>query len=78
MTVTVFPDFILYGDTYCTETRLTFSCSCIKLEGSLVNGISETFNFEWATGDIVTVESHWCEMVSNIFFCFNLLVYRPI
>lgn len=63
MTVTVLPDFILYGDMYCTASRLTFSRSCIKLEGSIVNGTSETFSFQWAAGDIVTIESHWCAEV---------------
>ncbi|XP_015893774.3 probable ubiquitin-like-specific protease 2A isoform X2 [Ziziphus jujuba] len=65
MTVTLFPDFILYGDRYCKATRLTFSCSCIKLEGSLVNGISETFRSQWATRDIISIESQWCQTVET-------------
>uniref|UniRef100_A0A2P2M0A4 Putative ubiquitin-like-specific protease 2A isoform X2 n=1 Tax=Rhizophora mucronata TaxID=61149 RepID=A0A2P2M0A4_RHIMU len=62
--VIVFPDFILFGDLYCTESRLTFSRCCIKVEGSTVNGEKGTFNAEWPVGDIVDFESEWCGVVS--------------
>ncbi|XP_050260702.1 probable ubiquitin-like-specific protease 2A isoform X4 [Quercus robur] len=59
MTVHVFPDFLIYGDIYCTKCRLTFSNSSIKLEGSTVNGLKEIFSFEWAVGAITKIESEW-------------------
>ncbi|KAK0590747.1 hypothetical protein LWI29_031205 [Acer saccharum] len=65
MTVVVSPDFIVYRDIYCTESRLTFSCSCIKLEGSTVNGTKEKYNFEWAIGDVTKIESEWCGEVES-------------
>ncbi|KAL5855045.1 hypothetical protein ACOSQ4_004847 [Xanthoceras sorbifolium] len=65
MTVVVSPDFIVYRDIYCTETRLTFSCSCIKVEGSTVNGTKGTINFEWAIGDVTKIESKWCGEVES-------------
>ncbi|XP_021625723.1 probable ubiquitin-like-specific protease 2B isoform X3 [Manihot esculenta] len=57
--VIVFPDFILYEDIYSTESRLTFSRSCIRVEGSTVNGAKQTFNVEWAISDIISIESEW-------------------
>ncbi|KAK4563784.1 hypothetical protein RGQ29_006060 [Quercus rubra] len=59
MTVHVFPDFLIYGDIYCTKCQLTFSNSSIKLEGSTVNGLKEIFSFEWAVGAITKIESEW-------------------
>ncbi|XP_050210330.1 probable ubiquitin-like-specific protease 2A isoform X2 [Mercurialis annua] len=58
-TVAVYPDFIQYGDIYCTEPCLTFSTSCISVESSTVNGSKGKINAEWALGDIVSIESEW-------------------
>jgi sentrin-specific protease 7 len=77
MTVHVFPDFIIYGDVYCTKCRLTFSNRCIKLEGSTVNGLKENINFEWDIGAITRIKSEWSGRVSYIDFSSLLLTYRP-
>ncbi|XP_028787339.1 probable ubiquitin-like-specific protease 2A isoform X2 [Neltuma alba] len=63
--VDVFPDFILYGDIYSTSSRLTFSCSFVKLEGSTVNGSGGTFKFEWSIDNVIKIESCWCEQVET-------------
>ncbi|KAJ0078392.1 hypothetical protein Patl1_37126 [Pistacia atlantica] len=57
--VIVFPDFILYREMYCTMSRITFSCSSIKVEGSTVNGTSGTLSFECNVGDIIKIQSAW-------------------
>ncbi|KAK7302577.1 hypothetical protein RJT34_13469 [Clitoria ternatea] len=57
--VDVIPDYIQYGDLYSTRSRLIFSCSSLKLEGSTINGTRETFKIEWATEDIIKIESRW-------------------
>ncbi|TKY71507.1 ubiquitin-specific protease 2A [Spatholobus suberectus] len=57
--VDVIPDFIQYKDLYSTRSRLTFSCSSLKLEGSTINGTGKTFKIEWATEDIIKIESCW-------------------
>ncbi|XP_061370838.1 probable ubiquitin-like-specific protease 2A isoform X2 [Gastrolobium bilobum] len=57
--VDVFPDFIQYEDLYSTRSRLIFSCCFLKLEGSTINGTRETFKIEWATEDIIKIESSW-------------------
>lgn len=64
--VVISPDFILNGDMYYTESQVTFSCNCIKVEGSTVNGTKETFSFEWSIDDIISIESTWCGRVSSL------------
>lgn len=75
--VVVFPDVILYEDIYCTDSRLTFSRSYIRVEGSIVNGAKGTFNVEWAISDIISIESEWCQRVSWLGF-YSLLMYFAI
>ncbi|KAF8377381.1 hypothetical protein HHK36_030758 [Tetracentron sinense] len=58
--VVVFPDYIICGDRDCTESLLTFSCSCIKLEGSITYGNKGAFSFEWEISDVIAIESKWC------------------
>ncbi|KAL5562669.1 hypothetical protein UlMin_032416 [Ulmus minor] len=58
MTVTVSPDYIMYGEINWRESCLTFSRSCVRLEGSTLNG-PEIFFFEWAIGDIINIKSEW-------------------
>ncbi|XP_010277496.1 PREDICTED: probable ubiquitin-like-specific protease 2B [Nelumbo nucifera] len=60
MDVVISPDYVTYGDAYCTESVLIFSCSCIKFESSTAYG-----NKEWAIDDIIDIESHWCGRVET-------------
>ncbi|XP_034219638.1 probable ubiquitin-like-specific protease 2B [Prunus dulcis] len=53
MTVVLYPDYVVYRDSYCTEPQLTFSDSCIKVSGSKT---SEPFDFEWGVDDLITFE----------------------
>ncbi|PQQ14037.1 hypothetical protein Pyn_37763 [Prunus yedoensis var. nudiflora] len=53
MTVVLYPDYVVYRDSYCTEPRLTFSDSCIKVSGSKTSG---PFDFEWGVDDLITFE----------------------
>ncbi|XP_042491302.1 probable ubiquitin-like-specific protease 2B isoform X2 [Macadamia integrifolia] len=66
--VVIYPDFVKYGpyvDAYSTESLLIFSCSFIKLEGLTACGNKESFTFEWAIGDVMEIESQWCEMAET-------------
>ncbi|KAJ8768876.1 hypothetical protein K2173_023871 [Erythroxylum novogranatense] len=63
--VFIFPDFFLFGDLYCTESRLIFSESCIRVEASTVNGTKGKFNARWPIIDIIKVESQWCRRVET-------------
>ncbi|XP_048635532.1 probable ubiquitin-like-specific protease 2A isoform X1 [Brassica napus] len=58
--VLIIPDFIIYGDTYCTNSKLTFSRNCMSVESSSVNATKGTFSCRWAIEDIVRIESQWC------------------
>lgn len=65
--VLIIPDFIIYGDTYCTNSKLTFSRNCMSVESSSVNATKGTFSCRWAIEDIVRIESQWCsEVISDI------------
>lgn len=72
-TVAVFPDYILCGDVYGAEYCLTFSGSSIRMEGSTANGVKGIFNAEWTLGDIISIESEWCGMVTTamVYICFK-------
>ncbi|CAL0300824.1 unnamed protein product [Lupinus luteus] len=63
--VVVFPDFIQYEDLYATRSRLIFSWSSLKLEGSTINGTGGTFKLQWACEDITKIESHWLGKVET-------------
>ncbi|KAJ0252020.1 ubiquitin-like-specific protease 2A [Hirschfeldia incana] len=63
--VLIIPDFIIYGDIYCTNSKLTFSCNCMSVESSSVNATKGTFSCQWAIEDIVRIESQWCSEVET-------------
>ncbi|OVA10811.1 Peptidase C48 [Macleaya cordata] len=63
--VVVSPDYLIYGERSCTESLLTFSCSCIMLEGSNACGNKESFSSEWAIFDVTHIESQWCVTVET-------------
>lgn len=65
MTVVLYPDYVVYGDSYCTGAQqLTFSHSCIKISGLVPSESDETLHFEWAVDDVVNVECQWVQNVS--------------
>ncbi|KAL9414522.1 hypothetical protein AB3S75_042898 [Citrus x aurantiifolia] len=63
--VVVFPDFIIHGDNNYTESRVTFSCSFVTVESSVINGTKGTFSFEWAIGDVINIQTGWCGSVDT-------------
>ncbi|XP_052194196.1 probable ubiquitin-like-specific protease 2A isoform X2 [Diospyros lotus] len=64
-TVVVSPDYIIYGDMYCSKSQLTFSWSLVKLEGSVECGIKGPVSLEWTVDDIIDIESQWCGQVQT-------------
>ncbi|KAL8126470.1 hypothetical protein AgCh_013671 [Apium graveolens] len=52
------PDYIVYRDKYSTDSVVTFSSSCIKIEGYWQ---AEMFEFQWGVDHIMNIECHWCE-----------------
>ncbi|KAK9097163.1 hypothetical protein Sjap_022660 [Stephania japonica] len=65
MAVDVVPDYLIYGDRYCTESLLTFSCSGIKLEGRNACGSKELLCFEWEITEIDEIKSQWFARVET-------------
>ncbi|XP_010432536.1 PREDICTED: probable ubiquitin-like-specific protease 2A isoform X1 [Camelina sativa] len=65
--VLINPDVIIYGDIYCTNSKLTFSRSCMNVESSSVNATKGTFSCQWRIEDIIKIESQWCLEVETAF-----------
>ncbi|XP_068312831.1 probable ubiquitin-like-specific protease 2B isoform X4 [Pyrus communis] len=65
MTVVLYPDYVIYRDSYCTEPRLTFSPGCIKICGS-TSECPGNFSFEWEVGDLIDVECQWFKKVEFV------------
>ncbi|MCL7022717.1 hypothetical protein MKW94_005281 [Papaver nudicaule] len=63
--VVVSPDYITFGDKYCTDSSLIFSSSGVKLEGTNTLGDKECFRSEWSICDVTHIESKWCDMVET-------------
>ncbi|KAF8045132.1 hypothetical protein N665_5560s0001, partial [Sinapis alba] len=63
--VLIIPDFIIYGDIYCTNSKLTFSRNCMSVESSSVNATKGTFSCHWEIKDIFRIESQWCSEVET-------------
>ena len=64
--VLIIPDVIIYGDIYCTNSKLTFSRNCMNVESSSVNATKGTFSCQWTIEDIIKIESQWCLEVSSV------------
>ncbi|KAF9608671.1 hypothetical protein IFM89_010455 [Coptis chinensis] len=65
MAISVTPDYLMYKDKYCTESSLSFSPSCIKLEGVNAYGSKEFVISEWGIADVISIESQWYAMVGT-------------
>ncbi|KAM1734517.1 hypothetical protein ACFX11_019985 [Malus domestica] len=65
MTVVLYPDYVIYRDSYCTEPRLTFSPSCFKVSGS-TSECPGTFSSEWEVDDLIDVECQWFQKVEFV------------
>lgn len=59
------PDYIVYRDNYSTDSVVTFSSSCIKIEGYWQ---AEMFEFQWGVDHILNIECQWCERVSYLLY----------
>ncbi|KAI3922111.1 hypothetical protein MKX01_005800 [Papaver californicum] len=63
MEVIVSPDLLKYEDKHgkrnCSESSLTFSRSCIKLECTNSYGKRESFSYEWAISQVFSIEYQW-------------------
>nr|GEV73664.1 probable ubiquitin-like-specific protease 2B isoform X3 [Tanacetum cinerariifolium] len=58
-TVVFSPDHMEYQDKYCADCVLTFTSSCIKIEGSFLDDDEEPFILQWGIEDVLYIKSHW-------------------
>ncbi|KAM2555359.1 hypothetical protein TB2_019378 [Malus domestica] len=65
MTVVLYPDYVIYRDSYFSEPRLTFSPSCFKVSGS-TSECPGTFSSEWEVDDLIDVECQWFQKVEFV------------
>ncbi|GJW85599.1 probable ubiquitin-like-specific protease 2B isoform X3, partial [Tanacetum coccineum] len=56
-TVVFSPDHMAYQDKYCADCVLTFTSSCIKIEGSFLDDDEEPFRLHWGIEDILCWDS---------------------
>ncbi|KAG1358692.1 putative ubiquitin-like-specific protease [Cocos nucifera] len=58
MAIIVFPDYVIYKNMLCGESRLTFFTDCIKIEFSDASGNGK-FVLECAIADIIYIYRQW-------------------
>ncbi|XP_024976442.1 probable ubiquitin-like-specific protease 2B isoform X1 [Cynara cardunculus var. scolymus] len=73
ITVVLYPDHMVYCDSYCTDCVLTFTSSCIKIEGLTLDGDDKTFKSQWEVQDILHIKSHWYELVQMAIVSIHVL-----
>ncbi|GJR84003.1 hypothetical protein Tco_0154788 [Tanacetum coccineum] len=64
-TVVLSLDHMAYQDRYCTDCVLTFTSSCIKIEGSFLDDDEEPFRLQWGIKDILYIKFHWYQLVNT-------------
>ncbi|KAL2513549.1 putative ubiquitin-like-specific protease 2A [Forsythia ovata] len=71
--VVVTPNYVKFGNTYYTKCSLTFSCRCIKLDGTPPWKTKGPCCHEWPISNIVKIEHEWCESVKVAVVTFHLI-----
>lgn len=64
MTVVLYPDFVVYRDSYHAGSQLSFSQSGIKIIGSNSFQDNGILNFERGIDDLVSIECSWFDKVT--------------
>ncbi|KAH7524745.1 probable ubiquitin-like-specific protease 2B isoform X2 [Ziziphus jujuba] len=65
-TIVLYPDYVVYRDSYCTGLQLTFSHNSIKITGSTACENQKSFNFQWEIDDVIHIETQWYQRVSTV------------
>ncbi|KAI3685957.1 hypothetical protein L1987_79626 [Smallanthus sonchifolius] len=77
-TVVFYPDHMVYRDSYCTDCVLTFTSSCIKIEGSTLDDDDSTSRFQWGVQDILSIRSQLYELVGMAMVTIRVLMEDTI
>lgn len=78
MTAVFYPDYVVYRDSYYTDSMISFTSSFIEMEGSTADGDDKTFKCKWGIEDILHIRSHWYERVEMAMVKIHLLVKDTI
>ncbi|XP_076899565.1 putative ubiquitin-like-specific protease 2B [Bidens hawaiensis] len=62
LAVVFYPDHMVYRGSYCTDCVLTFTSSCIKIEGSAFSDDDITLRLQWGVQDILSFKSQMYEL----------------
>ncbi|KAI7731996.1 hypothetical protein M8C21_030184 [Ambrosia artemisiifolia] len=75
-TVVFYPDHMVYHDTYCTDCVLTFTSSCIKIEGSTLDDDDDdnTLSLQWGVQDILSIKSQLYGLVGMAMVTIHVLM----
>ncbi|KAJ0025204.1 hypothetical protein Pint_08478 [Pistacia integerrima] len=76
MKVVIYPDYVVYRDDLCSGSRITFSCTGIKIEDLTACGNQGSFS--WGIDDIVDIECHWFQKVASVVVKLHLLSKNSI
>ena len=52
----LYPDFIMFRDSFSTEAQLTFSDTFIRITGSTTCENQGAFDFEWGIDNLINIE----------------------
>ncbi|XP_042754287.1 probable ubiquitin-like-specific protease 2B isoform X2 [Lactuca sativa] len=61
--VVFYPDYMVYRDSYYTDSVISFNSNSIKMKASTTDGDDKTFKFKWGIEDILQIRSYWHEQV---------------
>ncbi|CAI9259946.1 unnamed protein product [Lactuca saligna] len=61
--VVFYPDYMVYSDSYYTDSVISFNSNSIKMEASTTDEDDKTFKFKWGIEDILQIRSYWHEQV---------------
>lgn len=76
--VVFYPDYMVYSDSYYTDSVISFTSSSIKMEGSTSDGDDRMFKCKWGIEDILHIRSYWHEQVELAMVMINVLTKDTI
>ncbi|KAJ0586246.1 putative Ulp1 peptidase [Helianthus annuus] len=76
--VVFYPEHMVYRDSCCTNCVLTFTSSCLKIEGSTLDNDDSTLRFQWGVQDILSIKSQLYELVGMAMVTIHVLTEDTI
>ncbi|OWM71333.1 probable ubiquitin-like-specific protease 2B isoform X1 [Punica granatum] len=69
----VFPEYVIYRANYYMEPVLSFSRTCVKIEGSTTHGKERGLTLECSVDDIVNISCQWFNKVETVLIKLHLI-----